>query len=52
METHLVMIHNHSKDELTKNRISQLLKSKEDDEQTDKPAISDMACELCFVKYQ
>jgi len=52
METHLVMIHNHSKEELTKNRISQVLKTKNEDGQIDNHQSGDMACELCFVKFQ
>ena len=52
METHLVMIHNHSKEELTKIRISQVLKTKNEDGQIDNHQSGDMACELCFVKFQ
>ena len=51
METHLVMIHDYSKDELTKNRISQLLKTKGDNEQCGKQP-NGMICDLCLVKFQ
>ncbi len=51
METHLVMLHGYSKNEMTKKRISQLLKPKEDFSE-DKKEGGIAVCDVCFIKFE
>lgn len=55
LETHLVMLHNHSKEELTKKRLYEMLpvsKTDEDFQEDASKGLDSLICDVCHIKFQ
>lgn len=55
LETHLVMLHNHSKDELTKKRLWQMLPASKPEDFVDdiqSKGLNELICDVCHVKFK